>query len=191
MEFVYNSLYLTMGNSIGSDYKLLNKVTYLPEKTDTKNITTKEATITNISDNDDYIRVFSEPQIYADFMDAPGVRLLKTHPNFDELLKKLIPGHTYKFTYKYSTFGYNILVNMSESTKYESIGIVKGFINHPNDFYWKFYYEIIIGGDCEKTILIHRNKMSDVKLDKTYKFICDKAYNSKYYKVVDYEKIDI
>ena len=183
-----------MGATFSStDDRLLNNVTHLQETSEPSNIATEEATITYIYKKGDNIKIDTYPIIYSSssFSNAKDIILLKTHPNFDELFKELTTGNTYKFTYKYSSFGDNILTSISESTKFECIGIVKGFVNVPINFRWLDWYEIIIGSDCTKRILVKRNKISGIKLEETYKFICDRAFDSKYYKVVDYKKIDI
>lgn len=164
----------------------------LPENVDITNIVTKEATITSISDDGNHIEIDTEPQIYSQsaFTSTKGMKLLKTHPQYDELVEKLIHHRTYKFTYKYSIFGDNVLVRILDSTKYEFSGMVKGFTNVPNNFYYQSYYKVIIGGEWKPVTLIHQNKMNDLKLDQTYKFVCDNAYGHSYYKVVEYTKID-
>lgn len=183
-----------MGTTLSStNDRLLNNVTHLQETSNTSNIATKEATITSMYDKGDNIEISTQPKLFslALFSHAEGIILLKTHPNFDELFEELNTGNTYKFTYKYSSFGDNILTSISESTKFECVGIVKGFVNVPKNFRWLDWYEIIIGSDCTKRVLVKRNKISGIKLEETYKFICDRAFDSSYYKVVDYKKIDI
>jgi hypothetical protein len=117
--------------------------------------------------------------------------------NFDEISKKITVENNYKFTYQIDNHTRYIL-NVFDARNCNITIVVKGFIRIIKSSikrcstppYMLNYYEIITSSDTPRGIIIHKSKINDMIHDTKYDLVCDRAYASKYLKVVLYKISD-
>lgn len=82
------------------------------------------------------------------------------------------------------------------SSKCNIIGIVDAFVELSESAY-ENYYKIIVSYNSGKdiviycNIIVHKNNMTNLIVNNTYKFTIDKKNKDDYYQVVDYKKLKL
>lgn len=185
-----------MGSSHSTENnKLLKNVA---KDDDLKNTMIVETTIVDILKQDKKISIFCYPYIENNytFSGESGITLLHSHPNFNELSEKLIKGHTYKFTFKYTyKTRQNTLISIDDAKKYNIVGMVKSFVEI-SGYKYVDYYKIIISCNYDgkiiirRNIIVHKNNMTNIMVNDTYEFTYESIYDIGYYQVVEYKKLN-
>ncbi len=175
------------------EYKLLREVPDSQTNEVSDNIIpqklTIETTVKSIRENSKLsFKIECDPKVKSNL---GHFYLKRAHPNFINLYNKIKYNETYKFTYQ-NISGYAIIDDITELDTHTISGIVNGFIDIDTEFiFLNDKCEVILSKhNNEQRIILPKEHVKDIIIEKTYTFTYTKDYKANLYAVKTYELCD-